>query len=127
MCHQKQISVRIAELKVCVLAVNSGLWFWLKTLLQGQFSAPPALRLHGTVSIPRKGTPEELALWARRVRRVRRTKGYALMWASMTTVRDIHFSKAEEVHIGAMTRGAWSEFTRWENHTAYPMRGCGKK
>ena len=46
--------------RVCVLAVNSGLWFWVKALLRGRFSSPPALRLHGTVGDPRKGTPEEI-------------------------------------------------------------------
>ena len=97
--------------KVCVLAVNSGRWFWLKALLRGRFSDPPAIRLHGTVGAPRAATPEEADLWGRRVRRFRRTRGYAIMWAHMTTVRDIHFSKVEGIHIGAMTQAVWSELT----------------
>ncbi len=100
--------------KVCVLAVNSGLWFWVKALLRGRFSAPPAIRLHGTVGAPRKAAPDEIERWARRVRRVRRTKGHAIMWANMATVRDIRFSKVEGIHIGAMTQGVWSELTKSE-------------
>lgn len=98
--------------KICVLAVNSGLWFWLKSLFRGRFATPPALRLHGTVGAPRKATSEEIALWQRRVRRLRRTKGHALIWRDMCDVRDIHFTKVEGVHIGPMTRGVWSEFSK---------------
>jgi uncharacterized protein len=100
--------------KVCVLAVNSGLWFWITSLLRGRFSAPPALRLHGTVGVLRPATSSEVAAWRRRVRRLRWTKGYALIWAGMSEVRDIHFTTVEEVHIGPMTQGVWAEFAKTE-------------
>jgi uncharacterized pyridoxamine 5'-phosphate oxidase family protein len=32
---------------ICVLAVNSGRWFWLKSLFQGHFKASPAIKLYG--------------------------------------------------------------------------------
>ena len=34
---------------VCVLAVRSGLAFWIRALVRGGFRSPPAIRLHGTV------------------------------------------------------------------------------
>lgn len=46
---------------VCVLAVNSGKWFWLKSLLRGRFGEPPAVRIKGTVGIKRKVSDEEKA------------------------------------------------------------------
>ena len=88
---------------ICVLAVNSSKWFWLKSLIGGKFAHPPALRLHGVVGDLRKATDTEVALWQRRVRRVSFSKGHAMMWRTMSMVRDIEFTHVEPVHIGAMT------------------------
>lgn len=33
--------------EICVLAVNSGLWFWLRSLLTNRFSLYPGMRLYG--------------------------------------------------------------------------------
>ena len=94
--------------RICVLAVNSSKWFWLKSLLGGRFASPPAVRLHGVVGDLRDATDTELALWQKRVKRARFTKGHALMWRTMSKVRDITFTRIEPVHIGTMTRGAWT-------------------
>lgn len=96
--------------KVCVLAVRSGLLFWLFALIRGRFNSPPAIRLHGTVGCPRMATDEEVALWQRRVRRLRVTKGYEMMWGNMCTVRDVKFTRADGIHIGEMTRVSWARF-----------------
>ena len=96
--------------EVCVLAVHSGLLFWLAAILRGRFRTPPAIRLHGTVGQCREATAEERALWGKRTRHLRRTKGYGLMWAGMHTVRDVNFSRVEGVHFGEMTRQAWVDF-----------------
>lgn len=95
---------------VCVLAVRSGLLFWLTSLLRGRFPAPPAIRLYGTVGPSRPATDEELSLWDRRVGKLRFTKGHAMMWATMRTVRDVYFTKAEGVHLGGMTRQCFAAF-----------------
>jgi hypothetical protein len=94
--------------KVCVLAVNSSKWFWLKSLLRGRFPSPPAVRLHGTVGEKREATEEELARWGKRVQRVGFTRGHAIMWRGMSKVRDIEFTRIDPVQIGAMTRDAWN-------------------
>ena len=44
---------------ICILAVNSSKWFWLKSLLKGNFTHPPALRLHGKTGQLRKATETE--------------------------------------------------------------------
>ncbi len=90
--------------EVCVLAVNSGLWYWLKSLLGGRFRTPPGLRLVGTVGEARDATDQEIARWQRRVRSARFTRGHALMWRNMKRVREIHFQRIETLEIGVMTQ-----------------------
>jgi hypothetical protein len=95
---------------VCVLAVRSGILFWLWSLIRGEFRTPPAIRLHGTVGAVRPATEDELRQWHRRVGKFRRTRGYQMLWAHMRTVRDVHFTRADAIRIGAMTRGCWESF-----------------
>jgi hypothetical protein len=99
-----------ANQHVCVLAVRSGIAFWLWSLLRGGFSTPPAIRLHGTVGAPREATQAELRLWQRRVGKLRFTRGHQLMWANMRTVRDVYFTSADGIHMGEMTRACWDAF-----------------
>jgi len=94
--------------QICVLAVNSSRWFWLKSLINGKFTSPPAVRLHGVVGDIREATEAEIALWQKRVKRVSFSKGHAMIWRSMSMVRDIEFNRIELVHLGEMTRHTWS-------------------
>lgn len=91
---------------VCVLAVNSGKWFWLKSLFRGKFKEPPAIRLRGTVGIKRKVSDQEKALWHKRIGPFRFSKGYYLLWKDMDEVREIDFHSIEFVHLGEMTQDA---------------------
>ena len=93
--------------QVCVLAVNSSRWYWIKSLVGGKFTSPPAVRLHGVAGDLRDATDMEIALWQKRIQRVSFSKGYALMWRNMNKVRDVEFTKVEPVHIGGMTRDIW--------------------
>ena len=93
--------------RVCVLAVNSSRWFWLKSLAKGRFGIPPAIRLQGRVKHLRPATDHEISLWQKRVHQLRFTKGHMLMWRNMDMVRDIEFDCIEPVHIGKMTNGLW--------------------
>ncbi len=93
--------------QVCVLAVNSGRWYWLKSLFAGRFKSPPAVRLLGTVGESRAATEEEIARWQRHVGPVHFTRGHKLLWRNMKRVREIHFHRIEAVKIGRMTQGAW--------------------
>lgn len=93
-----------ANPKICVLAVNSSRWFWLRSLLAGRFSEPPAIRLYGRLGEARPATEQEIARWQRRVRLTRFTRGYATLWKEMGRVRDIEFTDRVPVHIGEMTR-----------------------
>jgi len=95
---------------VCVLAVRSGLAFWLWALLRGGFRSPPGIRLHGTVGASRAATGDEIRAWQRRVGRLRLTRGHRMMWANMRTVRDVYLTRADGIHIGEMTRECWATF-----------------
>lgn len=95
--------------RVAILAVNSSRLFWLRALFRGRFPAPPAIRLRGrVVGEPRQATARELALWQRRVRALRRLRGYQLLWGRLRRVRDLEIEGAEPVSIGPMTEGLWN-------------------
>ncbi len=51
----------------------------------------------------------------KRVKRVRFSKGHALIWRSMSMVRDIEFTKIEPVHFSEMTRNTWDANPATEN------------
>lgn len=93
--------------RICILAVNSSKWFWLRALLLGRFPSPPAVRLRGTVGERRQATPEEIARWRKRVGWTRWFKGHQLLWGNLRFVRDIHFESIEPVRLGRMTKGIW--------------------
>ena len=88
--------------RVCVLAVNSGKGFWLKSLIRGKFSRHPGLRLTGIAGKKRPGTQQEIQNWLNRVKVFRRFKGYDLLWRHMKYVRDIHFDGVELLSLGKM-------------------------
>lgn len=106
--YPRQLTRNLEKNKqVCVLAVNTSLWFWIKALVRGRFSDPPAVRLYGVVGEVREATEREIAMLQHRVRRVSFTKGHAMLWKNMRKVRDVRFTRMEPVHVGKMTRGNW--------------------
>jgi len=90
---------------VCVLAVNSGMKYWLKSLMRGKFETEPAIRLHGKAGERRLATEAEIATWHRRTGFLRRLKGYPLLWGKLTYVREVTFHKIEKVKMGPMVDG----------------------
>lgn len=90
--------------RICVLAVDSSSWFWIRSLISGQFKRPPAIRLKGQAGDLRPATAEEIARWQRRVRWFRGSKGHRYLWQGMTQVRDIEFDRAQNIDLGSMTR-----------------------
>lgn len=88
---------------ICVLAVNSGMWFWLKSLYSEEFKNYPAIKLYGKLSDKRKATNIEIDRLNRRMNSTKWTKGNKYLWGDMETVRDIIFTRSEKVNIGKMT------------------------
>jgi hypothetical protein len=90
--------------KICVLAVNSNTWFWLKSLFSGKFQSNPAIKLYGTLGERRKATEIETNRLNKRMRATRGLKGNTYLWNDMLWVRDITFLKAEKINLGTMTQ-----------------------
>lgn len=101
--HARTLPDNLAHNKqVCVLVVNSGLGFWLRSLVRGRFPAHPGVRLHGEVGELRPATPAELKALAARIGRARWLKGSRLIWSGLHTVRDIHFTGVAPVRYPRM-------------------------
>lgn len=91
--------------KICVLAVNSTRWFWLKALYKNKFNNYPGIKLYGKLGERREASEIEKNRLNRRMKGTKRLKGNDYLWGSMEYVRDIKFTKAETIHLGKMTEG----------------------
>jgi hypothetical protein len=91
--------------RACFPAVNADRSFWVKSRIMGKFSAPPAVRLMGTVKELRDATLDEIAAWHSRIAFAHPTKGYEIMWSRMHSVRDVQFDSFEPMSTSKMTRG----------------------
>ena len=87
-----------------IMAVNDGKWFWLKSILKGQFKQPPAMRLLVKLGEFRPATLTEGQKFKRRVGLFKRTKGYQMMWQDMSDIREFEIIEFKPVFIGQMTR-----------------------
>ena len=86
-----------------LMAVNDGKWFWLKSLLKGQFKNPPAMRLLVKLGDLRPATETEAEKFKRRVSVFKHTKGYAMMWQDMANIREFEIIEYKPVYIGQMS------------------------
>lgn len=89
--------------KICVLAVNSGMLFWLRSLFAGKFKRHPGIKLYGELGILREPTDKETARLNRRMRSTRGLPGNKYLWTNMTRVREVTFIKVEKINLGSMT------------------------
>jgi hypothetical protein len=90
--------------RISILAVNSGMWYWLKSIRSGRFSSLPGVRLHGRVGDRRPARVPEIDDWRERIKKARNTKGYKLIWENLAHVRDIEFDSYEPITAGVMTK-----------------------
>ena len=89
---------------ICVLAVNSSTFFWLKSLFTAKFSKYPGIKLYGQLGIKRKASDREINRLKRRMKATNLLKGNTYLWGDMQFVREISFTKAEKVNLGKMTQ-----------------------
>lgn len=86
-----------------LLFVETGALPWLTGLVRGRFDRLVAVRLKGhAVGARRHATEEEAALWHRRVRAVRWTRGFDLLWKDVRFVQELSFDALIPVRFGAM-------------------------
>ena len=88
---------------VCALAVNSNLWFWVKSLLNSKFKKQPAVKLYGVLGDRREATVIELSRLKKRMKFFKISKkGYKYLWGDMNHVREISFTRVEKMKLGNM-------------------------
>ncbi len=88
---------------ICILGVNSNIWFWLRSLLKGRFKTYPAVKLYGKLGERRQATDKEITRLNKRMKASRRLKGNSYLWGNMLYVRDITFTHARITKLGKMT------------------------
>jgi len=89
--------------KICVLAVNSGKWFWINSLFKGRFNNYPAIKLYGELGERREATARERQRLDRRMKATRGLKGNKYLWGDMPHVREVTFNNVEKINLGEMT------------------------
>jgi hypothetical protein len=88
---------------ICVLAVNSGLLFWIKSLYKSKFPSYPGIKLYGVLGEKRQATAVEISRLQNRMKTTKSLSGNKYLWGDMPYVRDITFTKVEMVSLGKMT------------------------
>lgn len=106
--YTKQIPINVRHNpRVCLMTVNSGALFWLRSLYKGRFDSSPGIRLFGTAGERRPASDAEKAMYRARVKPLRRTKGYARIWRDLNHVRDISIDRFDPVSYPNMTQHLW--------------------
>lgn len=88
---------------ICILAVNSGRFFWIKSLFKGVFFDYPGIKLFGVLGQKRRATQKEINRLNRRMKVTNGLKSNTYLWKKMEYVREIKFIRAEKINIGKMT------------------------
>ncbi len=91
-----------ADPHLCAMAVDTRLSLWGPALVRGRFPRAPGVRLVGRAGARRDATARELELFERRVRRVRWTRGYRLLWSRFGAGREVTFDRALPIRLGRM-------------------------
>jgi hypothetical protein len=89
-----------------LLFVDTRLGQWLPALLRGRFDRLIAARLSGSALPRREATEDEARRWRARVRPVRWTRGYELLWKEMRFVQELRFDGLAPIRFGGMAHGA---------------------
>jgi len=97
----------ITNNRICLMAVNSGNWFWLTSLLRGRFASAPAVRLFGEVSDARDATAEEIEILKNSIKITSKLKGHELLWGDLTRVRDMTFTDFSPATYPVMCDDLW--------------------
>ncbi|MCH9647475.1 MAG: pyridoxamine 5'-phosphate oxidase family protein [Deltaproteobacteria bacterium] len=88
--------------RLCAMAVDTRLSLWGRALVSGQFPRAPGIRLSGLAGARREATAREQELFERRVRLVRWTRGYKLLWSRFGEGREVTFDRALPIRLGRM-------------------------
>lgn len=90
------------DAQLCAMAVDMRLSLWLPSLIRGRFPTAPGLRLAGSTGPRRDATEREAELFLRRVKPLRWTRGYKMLWDGMSQGREVRFDRVLPLRIGRM-------------------------
>ena len=90
------------EKHLCAMAVDTRLRLWGRALIAGRFDTAPGVRLAGVAGPRREATEREVALFQRRVKLVRWTRGYKMLWSRFSSGREVTFDRVIPIRLGAM-------------------------
>jgi len=85
--------------RVCIMSVNSGKWYWLKSLLFGKFTTPPMIKIYGTLGERRPATAAEIGRGNRRLGRMKKLPGGKKLFGNMGFIRELRFHAFEEAKL----------------------------
>ncbi len=85
--------------KVCIMAVNSGKWYWFKSLLFGKFATPPMIKIYGELGDRRPAAAAELKRGNRRLGGMKRLPGGKKLFGNLALVREVRFHAFEEAKL----------------------------
>jgi hypothetical protein len=91
--------------RVCILAVHSSKWFFIRSFLSGKFKTPPGVRLSGTVGEKRIATEDEIQSLKAKLGLLGRLLKGEPGGLNIKYVRDIHFDSVKPVLVGKLTKG----------------------
>lgn len=90
---------------ICLMSVNSGTFYWLKSLFLGKFSISPAIRLMGTVGDIRDARTDEIEKLEKSISITSGLKGHKLLWSELNKVRDLQFTSFSPAKYPVMCEG----------------------
>ena len=93
----------VSHPNICILGVNSGIFFWLTSLFKVKFETYPALKLYGQLGERRKANDVEIKRLQKRMSSTKFLKGNQYLWGNMDYIREIKFTKAEKINLGKMS------------------------
>lgn len=100
----KELSDNLDQNKnVCVLLVNTGILFWLKSLYANKYKKPPGIKLIGSAGNKRNASEEEIELLRNKIKPFKIFKGYPTIFGNLSYVRDITFTDYFMINTGKMT------------------------
>lgn len=88
--------------RFCIALVNSGRWFFFRSLFMGKFNSHPGIRLYGEIGKRRKAKSREVMAFRKAVKSFKWLKGYDLLWKTEGYVRDITIEGVKTLNLGKM-------------------------
>ena len=89
---------------ICILLINTDVFFWLKSMFIGKFTQPAGFKLLGTAGPKRAATLEEITAFRSIIKPMKPFKGYHSLWSDLSFVREVELTSYFPINTGRMTQ-----------------------